>query len=175
LEIVHRAAPCRNAPVTFTLGPSAKTVMHPLIRSGIAGVSLAIVALFGRADGGVSQSAGAASTPATTSVLYVLNDSGRTLFPSNQVVTDNDKEIVSLARQTYARLTIAPGQHVLRPEPYLWKQEVRLSVEPGATYFVVVAYKPERSWALPLAGPPLLLHELTEQEASPLLKDMKAQ
>jgi hypothetical protein len=63
----------------------------------------------------------------------------------------------------------------LRPEPFLWKQEVRLEVAPGSRHYVVVAYKPERSWAMPFAGTPLILRELSEADALPLILEMKAQ
>lgn len=105
--------------------------------------------------------------------LYVFNDSGWTLIPGNQDITDNGKLIASLPRQTYIRLFISPGAHVLHPEPFLWRQEVKLNAEPGAKYYIVVGYKPERSWAWPLAGPPLLMKQLSEEEARPLLSDMK--
>jgi hypothetical protein len=107
--------------------------------------------------------------------LYVFNDSGWTLIPSNQEVTDNGKPLASLPRQTYVRLVITPGRHVLRPEPFLWKQEVMLNAESGARYYVVIGYKPERSWAWPLAGPPLLMKRLSEDEARSLMTEMKPQ
>jgi hypothetical protein len=109
-----------------------------------------------------------------TGELVIFNDSGRTLIPSNQKVTDNGKPLASLARQTYMKLVIPAGPHLLRPDPFLWKQEVRINVEPGSTHYVVVAYKPERSWALPAAGAPLLLQEITAADAEPLLREMKA-
>jgi hypothetical protein len=105
--------------------------------------------------------------------LVVINDSGPTLIPSDQKVTDNGKPLASLPRQTYARLRIAPGPHQLRPEPFLWKQEVSLDAKGGEAYYVVVAYKPERSWAAPFAGAPLLLKQLSAAEAEALLATMK--
>jgi hypothetical protein len=113
---------------------------------------------------------------ASTSVkadVYLFNDSGRTLIPSDQVVTDNGKKVASLPRQTYVKLDLEPGTHVLRPKPYLWKQQVSLDVVPGRDYYVVVAYKPERSEAWPLAGAPLVLREITAAEAEPLLRGLK--
>lgn len=107
--------------------------------------------------------------------LYIFNDSGRTLIPSNQVVTDNGAKLVSLPRQAYAKVQLQPGPHVLKPEPFLWKQQVILDVAAGKRYFVVVAYKPKRSWAAPFAGAPLILREITEEQAAPLLQEMKAQ
>jgi len=113
--------------------------------------------------------------PAGTGEIIIFNDSGKTLIPSNQKVTDNGKACASLARQTYVKVTVPAGAHRLRPDPYLWKQEVDLAVEPGTTHYVVVAYKPERSWALPAAGAPLILKEISEAEAALLLREMKAQ
>ena len=115
-----------------------------------------------------------ASTSAKADV-YLFNDSGRTLIPSDQVVTDNGKKVASLPRQTYVKLELAPGTHLLKPKPALWRQQVFLDVVPGRDYYVVVAYKPERSWAVPFAGAPLVLREITEAEAEPLLGEMKRQ
>jgi hypothetical protein len=107
--------------------------------------------------------------------VYLFNDSGRTLIPSDQVVTDNGKKVASLPRQTYVKLELASGVHLLKPKPALWKQQVSLDVVAGRDYYVVVAYKPERSWAVPFAGAPLVLREITEEEAAPLLREMTAQ
>lgn len=116
-----------------------------------------------------------AQSQPTVADLYIFNDSGRTLIPSNQVVTDNGVKLVSLPRQAYARVQLQPGPHLLKPDPPLWKQQVDLDVAAGNRYFVVVAYKPERSWAAPLAGAPLILREITEEQAAPLMKQMKPQ
>lgn len=116
----------------------------------------------------------AASTSAKADV-YLFNDSGRRLIPSAQVVTDDGTKVASLPRQTYVKLELAPGAHLLKSKPALWKQQVSLDVVPGHDYYVVVAYKPERSWAVPLAGAPLVLREITEEEAAPLLREMNAQ
>lgn len=117
----------------------------------------------------------AASAPPNTGELVVLNDSGRTLIPSNQVVTDNGRPLVSLPRQTFARLFVTVGAHQLRPDPFLWKQEVNLDVTTGSRHYVVVAYKPERSWAKPFGGTPLILREISEADALPLMREMKPQ
>ena len=126
-----------------------------------------------------SPSAGSAASESGTSSavaqLYVINDSGPTLIPTNQVVTDNGKRLVSLPRHAYAKLELRPGPHLLKPDPPLWKQQVLLNVVAGNRYFVVIAYKPERSWGAPLAGAPLLLREITEEQAAPLLNEMKQQ
>ena len=122
-----------------------------------------------------SQESPAASAPAMTGDLYVFNDSGRTLIASDQVISDNGMRLINLSRQTYAKVSLQVGQHQLRPDPFLWRQEVALSVTAGSRHYVVIAYKPERSWALPFAGTPLLLREISEEEAAPLLKEMKPQ
>ena len=119
--------------------------------------------------------AGRAQPLAVVADLYVFNDSGRTLIPGNQVITDNGAQLVSLPRQTYARLKIAPGRHLLKPDPPLWKQQILLNAVAGQRYYVVIAYRPERSWAMPLAGAPLILREITEEQAAPLLREMAAQ
>lgn len=118
-----------------------------------------------------------ASTPqeGETGLLYIFNDSGPTLIPGKQVVTDNGARLVSLPRRTYAMVRLAPGPHLLKPNPPLWKQQVQLSVVAGSSYYVVIAYRPERSWALPFAGTPLVLKEITAEQAAPLLAKMKLQ
>ena len=117
----------------------------------------------------------ASAAPASTGTLVIFNASGPTLIPGNQVVTDNGARLVSLPRRTYAQVQLAPGAHLLKPDPPLWKQQVLLQVEPGQRYYVVVAYKPERSWAAPFAGAPLILQQITEEQAAPLLAEMKPQ
>src|SRR5512141_530235 len=67
----------------------------------------------------------ATQPPAGMAELVIFNDSGKTLIPSDQKVTDNGKLLASLARQTYVKVAVAAGPHLLRPDPYLWKQEVR--------------------------------------------------
>jgi hypothetical protein len=128
----------------------------------------------GRAQAQQSDPAPSAPAPELEAAeLFIFNDSGPTLIPGNQTVTDNGRTLASLPRHTYVRLALKPGPHVLRPEPPLWKQEVALNALAGNRYFVVVAYRPERSWATPLAGAPLLLREISPEEAEPLLREMK--
>jgi len=123
----------------------------------------------------VSPASEATNAPADTAELFIFNDSGRTLIPGKQKVTDNGRTVASLARQTYVKVVIPAGPHLLRPDPFLWKQEISLSVDPGSKRYIVVAYKPERSWAAPVAGPPLILREISEAEAAPLLREMTPQ
>ncbi len=82
--------------------------------------------------------------------LYVLNISGWTLIPSNRDIIDNGKPLVSLPRLTYMIVSIPPGVHDLRTSG----RKLVLNAEEGKTYFVVAGYRPERSWAFPLAGIP---------------------
>lgn len=131
------------------------------------------VASIGFAQEQVAPVSNATQPPAGMANLVIFNDSGKTLIPSNQKITDNGKPLASLARQTYVTVAVTAGAHLLRPDPYLWKQEVRLTVEPGTTHYLVIAYKPERSWALPAAGAPLILKEISESEAAPLRREMK--
>ncbi|HJV87606.1 MAG TPA: hypothetical protein VJ698_19210 [Noviherbaspirillum sp.] len=119
--------------------------------------------------------ASSAGTLAEMAELYVFNDSGRTLIPGNQAINDDGKTLASLPRQSWAKIGIAPGLHVLKPFPPLWNQEVTINAVAGHRYYVLVAYRPERSWAGPAAGAPLILREITEEEAAPLLREMREQ
>lgn len=111
--------------------------------------------------------------PEPGGTLFILNDSGRTLIAGNQALTDNGRPLASLPRLSWTQVQLAPGRHVLRTDPFLWKQEVELTVQPGQRYYVVVAYRPERSWALPFAGTPLLLKPLAEADAQALMREMQ--
>jgi hypothetical protein len=71
-------------------------------------------------------------------------------------------------------VSLRPGAHHLHPQ-YSRKPEVTITAEAGQTYYVVIAYKPTRSWAAPVAGSPVLLKELSEREAGELMKEMKPQ
>ena len=116
-----------------------------------------------------------ASAATESGEVFIFNDSGPTLIPGNQNVTANGKRVASLPRKTYVRLVFPPGTLLLRTDPFLHKQEVTLTVSAGSKHYVVVAYRPERSWAAPLAGSPILLRQITEQDAAPLFSEMKAQ
>jgi hypothetical protein len=115
------------------------------------------------------------STISSAARVVIFNDSGRTLVPTKLKITDNGQPLASLGRQTYVSLTLPAGSHELRPDPFLWKQVVVLDLQPGTTRYVVIAYNPSRSWATPVAGAPLLMREITAEEAAPLLKEMKEQ
>ena len=116
------------------------------------------------------------SEPAAHAVLVVLNVSGPTLFPSNQDITDNGQDLVSLPRSTYKRLHIASGLHEFRFKPFpSGKRVAQLNAQPGQTYYLVVGYSPGKSWAFPLGGDPMTIKIVNEEVAAPLLQDMKEQ
>jgi len=105
-------------------------------------------------------------------VLYIFNISGWTLIPSNQEVIDGEETIVSIPRNTYKKIAVSPGIHNLRPS-YRKLPKVDLKAIKGNTYYVVIGYRPERSWALPLLGDPMILKLISKDEAEPLLKELK--
>lgn len=122
-----------------------------------------------------------AERPAVTAqepeaLLVVLNISGPTLFASNQDITDNGKDLVSLPRSTYKRVSITPGPHEFRFKPFpSGKRVAHLEAQPGSTYYLVVGYSPGKSWAFPLGGDPMTIKIVSEEVATPLLKEMTAQ
>ncbi len=101
--------------------------------------------------------------------IYIFNISGWTLIPSNQELADNGKQLVSLPRQTYNKINIAPGVHEL----VLHGRKLVLNAEMGKIYYVVMGYKPERSWAFPIGGDPVFIRQISEEEARPLLQQLK--
>jgi hypothetical protein len=103
--------------------------------------------------------------------VYLFNISGWTLIPSNQDITGNGKLLASLPRLTYTVLRLPSGGYDLR----LHGRALALTAEAGQKYFVVAGYRPERSWALPLAGDPVEIKQITEEQAQPLLQQLKAQ
>ncbi|WP_155885248.1 hypothetical protein [Acidovorax sp. JHL-9] len=108
--------------------------------------------------------------------LVVLNISGPTLLASNQDITDNGKELVSLPRSTYKRLSIAPGPHEFRFKPFpSGKRVAHLEAQANNTYYLVVGYSPGKSWAFPLGGDPMTIKVVSEEDATPLMKEMMAQ
>jgi hypothetical protein len=135
---------------------------------------------------------GCASTPPTTNQppdhqtlalsdsesaeLLVLNISGPTLIPHNQNITDNGLALISLPRQTYRSIRIRPGIHEYRfdhtPRGKLFAS---LQAEVGRKYYLVVGYSPAKSWARGLAGDPMTIELVTEEDAKILMTDMKRQ
>jgi hypothetical protein len=144
--------------------------------AGVRAASLFLVSAL--VFGAIAMAQDILSPPVTSSMsarVVIFNDSGRTLVPTKLKVTDNGQPLVSLARQTYVSVALPAGSHQLRPDPFVWKQEVALDLQPGTTRYVVIAYNPTRSWSMPFAGAPLLMKEITADEAAPLLKEMKEQ
>jgi hypothetical protein len=66
----------------------------------------------------------------------------------------------------YQRVSIPPGRHVYNVPP---RQKPRVA---GQTYFLVAAYKPERSYVPSLLGGPFVLKQVSEQEAGTLVAQM---
>lgn len=121
--------------------------------------------------GTVSPLASAPGVAEGAAELYVFNISGWTLIPSNQDITDNGNLLVSLPRLSYRKVDIPPGVHDLR----LHGRALIVNAERGNRYFVVAGYRPERSWAFPLAGDPVIIKQVTEEEARPLLQELTPQ
>jgi hypothetical protein len=103
--------------------------------------------------------------------LYLFNISGWTLIPSNQDIAGNGRLLASLPRRTYTVVRLPSGTYDLR----LHGRKLIVDVEGGKKYFVAAGYRPERSWALPLAGDPVEIKQITEDQARPLLQQLTAQ
>ncbi len=125
-----------------------------------------------------------ASTPAPTAevqasghaLLYVINASGPTLFSSNQELTDNGHALSSLPRKTWTRLTIPAGPHEFRfRHSPTGRRVARLDAQAGATYYLVSAYSPGKSWAFPIGGDPLVIKLVDAAQAQALMAEMHEQ
>ncbi len=145
----------------------------------IASFVFITIAIVGCATQPVSKAENKTVTPPTkvdkvsqdgTAELFVFNDSGWTLFPNSREVLDNGEVFISLPRQTYAKVQISSGPHVFGFK-YRERPTLNLTAIPGETYYIVVGYRPERSWAFPIAGDPLIIKQISEQEAKPLTKE----
>lgn len=110
-------------------------------------------------------------TPEGSAEVYIFNDSGWTLIPSNQDVMTSGELIASLPRGTYTRVFVRPGAHELQ----LHNRRLKLDTAEGQTYYVVVGYRPERSWAFPFAGDPVVIKQISQEEARGLMGEMKPQ
>lgn len=104
--------------------------------------------------------------------LYVFNISGATLFSQNQVVLDNGYEIVSVPRTQYQVAKIATGFHKFTLT-YRQKPFVELNAVEGETYYIIVGYRPEKSWAFPLGGDPVVLKQVSQEDAKLLLEQFQ--
>jgi hypothetical protein len=127
--------------------------------------------------GSASTPAPAAEVPASgNAVLYVINASGPTLFSSKHELTDNGHALSSLPRNTWTRLTIAAGPHEFRFRQFPGGRRVaRLDAQDGATYYLVSAYNPGRSWAFPIGGDPLVIKLVDAAQAQALMAGMHEQ
>lgn len=116
----------------------------------------------------------AAPAPASAQ-LVIYNLSGPTLIPGKQVVTDNGTVVASLPRLTYKRLPLAPGAHEFRFKDFPKGPRVAtLQAEPGRTYYLAVAYRPERSMAFLVLGDSMVIKLVPEAEALPQLERLTA-
>lgn len=131
-------------------------------------MSVTIIPAAGQTDH-VGQSQPPSTDQAAT--LIVFNDSGPTLGGGKEKLRDGDRTIANLPRHHYQRILISPGKHVLHPR-YTRKPEVVLEARPGETYYVVIAYKPERSWAFPFAGLPMEVEQISPTDADALMQKM---
>jgi len=76
-----------------------------------------------------------------------------------------------LPRETYAVVRVQPGVHHLE----LHGRKLDLTAQSEKAYFVVAGYSPGRSWGFPLGGDPVQIKQITEDEARPLLQQLKQQ
>ena len=114
------------------------------------------------------------AAPPPQAELVVMNLSGPTLFASNQDLTDNCATLASLPRLTYKRLPLAPGAHEFRFKGFpKGSRLATLQAEPGRTYYLVAAYRPERSMAFLVFGDSMVIKVVPEEEALPLLNPLK--
>jgi hypothetical protein len=145
--------------------------------SWLAGVSVALlVGCATRTETPASRPPAPPGSSASTvkegqATLYVFNISGWTLIPSNQDIIDNGKLLVSLPRLTYAKVPIRAGAHDLR----LHGRQLVLTADAGSTHYVAAGYRPERSAVLPLAGDPVFIKQISEEEARRLREELKLQ
>jgi hypothetical protein len=107
--------------------------------------------------------------PEGKALVYVLNGSGRTLFGGSQTFKIDDRDAVKLGRREYSELAIAPGTHTFKAA----SEKLALDLEAGKYYFVMYAYRPEKSWAAPLAGSPVFFGTVTEDRARELFSEFE--
>jgi hypothetical protein len=162
---------------------------HPLYSLGVAmnqsllraALLVVMLSVFGCAS--TSQTADPSLGQQTLSLndsesaeLLVLNISGPTLISSNQNITDNGLAFISLPRQTYRSIRIQPGNHEYRfDDTPRGKRFASLQAEVGRKYYLVVGYSPAKSWARGLAGDPMTIEFVSEEDAQKLIADMRRQ
>jgi len=120
------------------------------------------------------------STPAADEIepgdvvrLFIFNTSGRTFMPAEQQVQDNGKDLVSLSRNTYTKIMIAPGEHILG-FPERQKPNLALNAVKGETYFVMFAYTPLSSWEFHFTDP-VMIKQISKAEAIALIRELTLQ
>ena len=116
------------------------------------------------------------AAPAGSAEVVVLNVSGWTVIPSNQDITANGLSFVSLPRQTYATVRVAPGRHEFRFRDFPTGPRVAvLNAETGKRYYLAAGYDPSRSTLFPFAGDPVTIRLVSEVQALPLMLTMQPQ
>jgi len=104
-------------------------------------------------------------------LVYLFNASGWTLLGSGYTITMDGQRLAHLPRETYTRVHVAPGPHKMEAG----LQKLELTLEPGRTYFVAVAYNPGKSWAWPLGGKAFEIREVDEGAAQVMLRQFRYQ
>lgn len=99
--------------------------------------------------------------------LYVFNISRWTRVPTNLEILDNGKVLINLPWQSYKALTIRTGLHRIRFADRQ-RPDVVINARPGNTYYLVVGYRPRRSWNFSVGNDPLVIRRITRHSATPL-------
>jgi hypothetical protein len=105
------------------------------------------------------------SVPSGQSLLYVFNASGATLIKNNYEVKADGRRIADLPRSTYSVVAMTPGRHKLEGAG----RKLDLTLVEGQRSFLVVAYQPDKSWAFPLAGSPIMFETVSEGRAKVMI------
>ena len=118
--------------------------------------------------------AGVAPSNDAVARIYVFNISGPTLISQNQKIVDNGSVLVSLPRNTYKIVTVSAGNHVLGFQ-YRKNPTVNINAVKGGSYYIVAGYNPLKSWAFPIAGDPLVIQQISKEEAQALIEQFDIQ
>ena len=98
--------------------------------------------------------AGAVKQPkADTALIYLCNDSGPTLIPQDQSVSDETGVVASLPRLTCTVRQMQAGDHTLELTGSGRKLPIKITA--AKTYYVRLGYSPVKSYFVGLAGDPL--------------------
>jgi hypothetical protein len=103
--------------------------------------------------------------PDGRALVYLFNGSGKTLIGNAYDFELDDRRIAKLARMKYTALSIEPGPHRLEAAV----RKLDFTANAGQRHFVFLAYRPGKSWAFPLGGDPVVLREISEQDALDIL------